>query len=330
MGNRMTWEVTPEAHLEARAGGEKKFSSTQVNIPEPLRSRILLLGRRIKPEHLAEEGLEEEPHVTVKYGLHTNVPAEVERVLTGEPSARISLGKTSLFQGGKDGDVVKVEVHSPDLHWLNKQLAESVEHTDTHPKYTPHITLGYVKTGLGKHYAGMKDLDGEEFDANEVVFSDLNGKHHPIHLGDSPTPESPETVQAQLQQLTEGKRKAVLLTPGEKVMGVPEGVKTLQTPRGTFYYDVNKINARTIKRAIDFDRLSEILGDSDLGYGAPNKKDLEGPISAVTAREGDVDVQSVATDQKNLLKTVEAAKRVGSKVWIEPPEEVLKRRAKQQ
>ncbi len=149
------------------------------------------------------------------------------------------------------------------------------------------------------------------------------------HEDDSPTPEAPATIEVQMEQLSNGKRKVVMLTPGEKATpnALGDHIKTLRTPRGTFLYDINKINARAIKRALERDTIGDILGDEKLGYGVTSKKDLEEPAVAVVAKSGDTDVQAVASDKKHLPRAIEAAKRVGSSVVVEDPRESLKRRA---
>jgi hypothetical protein len=39
-----------------------------------------------------------------------------------------------------NGDVLKVDIDSPDLHRLNGKIAEALPNTDTHPEYKPHAT----------------------------------------------------------------------------------------------------------------------------------------------------------------------------------------------
>jgi len=71
---------------------------------------------------------------------------------------------------------VKLDVDSPDLRRLNKKIAAR-EHTDTHGTYEPHITLAYVKPGLGEKYAGKATaLTGQELTLNSIVFSGKDRK----------------------------------------------------------------------------------------------------------------------------------------------------------
>lgn len=140
---------------------EHSFSSTQVNVPEPLRTELLafpLDGER-----------ELDPHVTVKYGLWTQDVSEVAAVIKNQEPIHIVLGLVNVFTGD-DADVVKIDVDSPDLHRLNALLS-MMPHTDTYPDYKPHMTLGYVASGTGQQYAGNSQFIGREFTADAIVFS---------------------------------------------------------------------------------------------------------------------------------------------------------------
>lgn len=348
---RHPWKIRPDDFLRSKPNSEKpeepeqterKFSSTQVNLPGELAAKVRAMSQRIPDEDLAGDGREEESHVTVKYGLHTNDPEPVEKALWEEGPVTIKLGKTSIFPakqediqaGGTDAaDVVKIEIDSPDLHRLNKLIASSTPVTDTYPTYQPHVTLAYVKPGLGKKYAGLKDLEGETVVLNSVKFSGKDGTVVEIPLqGDassSPTPESPDALKHQVEQLENGERRVVMLPPGSAIPERPNNINQLKTEQGIFFYDSDEISARDIKRAIKFDRLNEILGDKELGYGAPPKQELKGePVAVVAEDKYGKDLQAVATDEESLPTTIAAAEQVAPKVRVETPEQALKKRVK--
>ena len=127
-----------------------KFSSTQANLPKEQAQKVLEVGKRI----VADEdvytdpedpsfGREGTPHITVKYGLHTENADEVRRILAKEKPFTAKLGDITIFPGGENTpyDVVKADVDSPELHRLNKLIADNTEVTDTFPEYKPHVTL---------------------------------------------------------------------------------------------------------------------------------------------------------------------------------------------
>lgn len=115
---------------------------------------------------------------------HTDDPNEVARAVAGFGSVRIRLGRTSVFLAppGGEYDVVKVDVDSADLHRLHQRIADALPHTDTHPKYVPHLTLAYVKAGRGAKHEGLDSLVGREFAVTELVFSDRDGLRTTVPL----------------------------------------------------------------------------------------------------------------------------------------------------
>jgi 2'-5' RNA ligase len=161
---------------------DREFSSTQVDLPSAATKKILARGRAIPDADLTDDGRETEPHITVKFGLHDGKPSrKLIGALTGFGTVSATLGKTSLFSND-DADVVKVEVSSPDLHRLNKLISRTVTCTDTHPTYTPHATVAYVKPGRGKKYAGDDSLAGTKLEFDSIVFSAKDRTLHKIPL----------------------------------------------------------------------------------------------------------------------------------------------------
>lgn len=168
-----------------------KFSSTQVDLPAHQAERVREVGRRLIPDEAlytdpADDsyGREDHPHVTVKYGLHTEDANDLRRLLKDEPPVTVKLGKLSIFPG-KDGtpyDVVKADVDAPDLHRLNAKLSAALKVTDTHPDYKPHVTLAYVKKGEGRKFAGDDSLEGKRLVFDAVTFSSSNGERAEVKL----------------------------------------------------------------------------------------------------------------------------------------------------
>lgn len=190
--------LTPETPAAATSTPARKFASTQVDLPPDVAAGLQALGAKIPAEHLADEGKEAQPHVTVKYGLHDSDPEALRRVLADEPPITLTLGKTSVFPNGESnsGDVVKVDVDSPDLHRLNQKIADAFPHTDTHPDYQPHATVAYVKPGLGERYAGDASLEGQTVTVDRVTLSGQDGTRSEIPLqGTRRVDTAPSAVQ---------------------------------------------------------------------------------------------------------------------------------------
>lgn len=163
--------------------GPFEFSSTQVDLPSDIARKVQAMARDIKESDLVEA--EGSPHITIKYGLHTTDSQPVRTLLSHEPSVRVKFGKTECFAAGEtfsDHDVVYVRVFSPDLRRLHDKLTGSLAHTTTHPKYTPHVTVAYVKKGTGHKYCGRTDLEGIEATIDVVKFCRPSGRKAIIEL----------------------------------------------------------------------------------------------------------------------------------------------------
>lgn len=163
------------------------FSSTQFNMPKDITQKILEWSvENIPNEDLYDDetkryGRELESHVTVLYGLLTNDSAEVEEALKGEKPVKIKFGKTKYFET-ETGDAINIEVESEDLAKLHDKLAK-IKHESMHDEYHPHVTIAYVKDGLGKKYSGKDVLDGLEVTLDSLKFSPKEGDPKFIEVG---------------------------------------------------------------------------------------------------------------------------------------------------
>lgn len=173
---------------------QHKFSSTQVEIVGRPAETMKKMSAAISDADLnAEEGSsyggasvpdgrEHDPHVTVKYGVHFQTPSRRLRdALRRFGPVTITFGKTSLFQN-EDADVLKVDIVSPDLRRLNNLIARLLPTDDTHPIYSPHATIAYLKPGRGKKYAGNTALSGQMQRFDSIVFSGKRGHREVLPL----------------------------------------------------------------------------------------------------------------------------------------------------
>src|ERR1017187_10177149 len=98
------------------------------------------------PEGESGYGKEDDPHVTILYGLDADIPDEdIENEIKNIKAPEIKLGKVSSFENVKF-DVLKIDIVSNDLHELNKKFKEFPFKSD-YPDYHPHCTLAYVNKG---------------------------------------------------------------------------------------------------------------------------------------------------------------------------------------
>ncbi len=184
-------ENAASSEVEKPAQPKAKLSNTQLQFPKdeikPFEDfRATIDPADVAPKEdlptYAEDGLKIDPHVTVKYGIKTNDAADVSNLFDGEKPITLTLGKTAVFPGAEKGpgyDVVIAEVDSPDLHRLNAKITDNADvEPSAHPEYKPHVTLAYVKKGLGEKYAGRTDFEGKKYTFDGVTFSpaDKSGK----------------------------------------------------------------------------------------------------------------------------------------------------------
>lgn len=163
---------------------QRKFSSTQVQIPREQAALLFQIGDLVVDDdlNLAEGGRENDAHVTVKYGLHTDDFKDVAAVVKGRGALTFTFGKTNYFST-PNYDVLYVEVQSEQLNRLNKLIATSLEVTDTHPTYQPHATVAYLKPGRGESYRGLGLLNGVNAYVDTLVFSNTQDVKTEIRLG---------------------------------------------------------------------------------------------------------------------------------------------------
>jgi len=164
---------------------KSEFSSTQVNLPKVLASKVLNTVKLIDPDDLhPTEKQDDAPHITVRYGILPEVPPKhVKEILDHPGKVKASITGVDVFQPeDKDYDVLVFRIDSPDLNLLNEKLKQ-LPHEDTYPFYQPHSTIAYLKRGLGKKYVNLvTGLEGEEIEFDTIKFSDKDYKKVSIDL----------------------------------------------------------------------------------------------------------------------------------------------------
>jgi Serine/Threonine/Tyrosine Kinase found in polyvalent proteins len=142
-----------------------------------------------------------------------------------------------------------------------------------------------------------------------------------------PTPESKQTLLEQQKQLVDPKnpRRAMLFTPGETPLDVPEGMVSVIGPSGTWHFNPKKLSARDVVRFDQEGRAGELL---NLGKetkaeatAAPGKTHV---VSEHTP-EG-VEVRSALTSEAELeakQAEFEKNKTPGNVISVKTPEEII-------
>ncbi len=186
-----------------------EFATTQVDIPSPLREAVRNWSEdMLSPEDLAEDGIEYQPHITVRYGIETDDPTPIIQALETAAPLHAQLGNLIVFPGEGGPDVLVAEVTSPELESLNAFICRTVPCTDTHPTYRPHMTLAYFQPGRAAEYAGIWPFAGETIVFQTLAFHDHYGRVRQIPLQE-PT-EKAEGEEVEIEKLSSEYLHAVL------------------------------------------------------------------------------------------------------------------------
>ena len=126
-------------------------------------------------------GKETEPHVTLLYGLHSNVtPQIVQQILDNVHFGDISLTNVSVFENG-EYDVLKMDASGDGLDKSNHLLMK-LPNSNEYPDYRPHMTIAYLQRGRWQAYTNrMRDL---QFQVTPIfaIYSVPSGKKFKLKI----------------------------------------------------------------------------------------------------------------------------------------------------
>ena len=120
-------------------------------------------------------GIQQNPHLTILYGLHEEVTDEMVKSIFDNFNSDINIevDGIDIFENEKY-DVVKFNVRSDgSLLELHNKLSE-FPNSNQFPDYKPHITIAYVNKGTGKKYV-KPDYKYEVKNVTNIVYSKPDG-----------------------------------------------------------------------------------------------------------------------------------------------------------
>lgn len=126
------------------------FACLMIDIfPIPL---ITKLQKQLDIVDLSSKGIEYNQHITVVFGIDTNVNLSRVENLIPTNIGDLKFGKIGVFYG-QEYDVLKVSViPSEELLKLRADIVNKLSVTLTFPDFNPHITLAYLKKGTADKY----------------------------------------------------------------------------------------------------------------------------------------------------------------------------------
>ena len=144
----------------------------------------------------------------------------------------------------------------------------------------------------GKVGAGLDALIGA-VGGGALLKSGLSrGVKAPAMEPDAPMPESPITVEKQVDSVVKGNSPAVLITPGEVMPEIPQGMQAIDSQVGTWIYDPKKLDAEVIQDMVADGTHGELLGHLEPKSDATT--------IAVQAKQGPVELKTSAVSPENV------------------------------
>lgn len=108
----------------------------------------------------------------------------ITTVSNARPAEAVLCGLRA-FRTENHGIAVAIEVNSPQLVVLRRELEKGLQHTPSEHKYTPHITLAYIPTGEGTTIEGLQlfGIAGQQFVIDTVNAGQKKSFHPCVMLG---------------------------------------------------------------------------------------------------------------------------------------------------
>lgn len=129
-------------------------------------------------------GFENNPHVTLLYGLHNTVKdSDVSDIILHQKFGMMELYNISTFEKDKF-DVLKFDVRGDGLIDANRRF-RTLPHTNTYKDYNPHLTIAYLQPNTGGYYTDLIKgfgLNTFYLKPTHCVYSKPNGQRIKLNI----------------------------------------------------------------------------------------------------------------------------------------------------
>ena len=166
------------------------YGCLMIRLPRPIAEKVMGFGASIPDDCLftgdsESSGREHDIHITIKYGLKTVDPDEIEKVVEGVEPFSVELGRCGVFHND-ECIVLKLAVESKGLMALNNKVCLALDHRDKHVIYRPHVTVAYLNKNHQDPYYYRQfcvdDFKGEVFGVDQLDFTTPKGNRYIIPL----------------------------------------------------------------------------------------------------------------------------------------------------
>jgi len=145
-------------NLKLLMEGKYDYGCVMARIDESAANKLFEFNCKFIPNEVLHEeegheyGRELVPHITLKYGLTKSyTEQQMKQMLQNVIPFDVHIKGVGVFENEKF-DVVKFDVESEGLRALNEMFSK-LPNQDQHPVYQPHMTMAYVKKGMGNRFA---------------------------------------------------------------------------------------------------------------------------------------------------------------------------------
>ena len=166
---------------------EHAFGNTQIAIdPKSSAAATILASReRIAEDDLAGDGIEEDMHVTVRYGLTDDDHDRLRVFIASLQPFEARVGELEIFPASEHSDgacPIVARIISQELRAIEQAIGDYAAFKEkSFPDYKPHCTLAYVKVAAAQKYADLY-VDGS-FIVRSITISHQSGVMETIPFG---------------------------------------------------------------------------------------------------------------------------------------------------
>src|SRR5579863_5297651 len=239
------------ADIEKTAkGGPHKASTAMIMLPSGAATKMMEVAMQIPDEELGTDGREDEPHITIKYGVKDDAELLKNAIANVKPF-NVTLGKTHVFEVSESSNgqaPIVVEVHAPELAELHDTVNRIMGTRPDDFDYKPHVTLAYVRANVAAKYRGLNWCEGISFQVNGVTLSTKGGSKVPVPFTKMAAYASPSVMIARVKKkFPQGDlsvRYPTFLLPDGSIVWNPDSAESTHIEMASYglYGRVSKTN----------------------------------------------------------------------------------------
>lgn len=163
------------------------FGSVQVPIftGHALTMAVKAFHSKLPENTLMGQGIDRQPHVTVRYGVLDENYQGIRKYLTQLKPFDIKFGSTAVFPPSPNSDgasVLHIKAQSDDLENINMALAEAGSFKDADFDYHPHLTIAYMNPLVAHSFANLPMFGKYSYRVDAIQLAKRDGASEMVPL----------------------------------------------------------------------------------------------------------------------------------------------------